>query len=284
LKRILLTVSVFFLLILPNAIKAVDVANRPITASKHNLATWGPGDIKATSESQVCKFCHAVHGASRAPLWGHKLSTATYHTYSSATLKSPRNQPDMGSKLCLSCHDGTVAVGGTTKGNRETEIELTSSTAGKLSGALGSANRKLTATSTAYYGTDLANPISHISHPISIEVSTELVQATLDAGKDWKLKGMNAGCPNFKTLGDECVYPLQPTKNTYGTTRTNVGIQCTTCHDAHNDQFGMFMREKVSFDNFSCANYGVSDGGFCLHCHVAKPTVDLYKSTYRTGN
>jgi hypothetical protein len=115
------------------------------------------------------------------------------------------------------------------------------------------------------------------------------VQATRDAGKDWKLNFMK-DCTNFKTLAptgvnDEtaCVYPLKPTKNTYTTgTRTYVGIQCTTCHDAHNDQYKMFMRERVSFDNFSCANYGT--GGFCLHCHDAKPTVDLYKSTYRTGN
>lgn len=278
-KRLFLLICAVSLFVIPGALKAVDVANRPITTSKHNLAAWGPGPIKAVSESRVCVFCHAVHGASVTPLWGHKLSTATYRAYSSATLKSPRNQPDLGSKLCLSCHDGTVAVGGTLKG----EIALTDSGSGKLTAA---PDRKLTVASTAYYGTDLLNPWSHISHPISMEVNGDLIAATGD--QDWKLKGMKNDCPNFTTLGTECVYPLRPTNNTYtGGTRTNVGVQCATCHDAHNDQYGYFMREKVSFDNFSCANYNGSVGGFCIHCHQGKNLQfeTLYgKDRYRDGN
>lgn len=286
-KRLFPFICAVSLLIIPGAIKAIDLANRPITGSKHNLASWGPGDIKAQSESRVCIFCHTVHGASGTPLWGHKLSTATYLTYSSATLKSPRNQPDGGSKLCLSCHDGTVAVGGTVKGNLEFEILLTDSGTGKLTAAPG---RKLTSDpayrSTAYYGTDLLNPWSHISHPISLEVNTELIDAT--AGNDWYLKGPIIDCGSFTTLGTECVYPLKPTNNIYSeaSTRTYVGIQCTTCHDAHNNQHGMFMREKVSFDNFSCGHnpFGGTEG-FCGHCHQAKPSADLYGGTrYKTGN
>ncbi|MCX7151076.1 MAG: cytochrome C, partial [Proteobacteria bacterium] len=45
-----------------------------------------------------------------APLWNHKLSNATYTLYSSPTLNATVSQPGGNSKLCLSCHDGTVAV------------------------------------------------------------------------------------------------------------------------------------------------------------------------------
>ena len=51
-----------------------------------------------------------------APLWNQKLSKATYQTYTSTTDDNKDNQQmPLGSDsgLCLSCHDGTVAVGDT---------------------------------------------------------------------------------------------------------------------------------------------------------------------------
>ena len=45
------------------------------------------------------------------PLWDHETTTATFTLYSSDTLDAIINDPtDFGSKLCLSCHDGTVAI------------------------------------------------------------------------------------------------------------------------------------------------------------------------------
>jgi predicted CXXCH cytochrome family protein len=48
-------------------------------------------------------------------LWNQKLTTQTYTTYSSNTEKNITTQPALGavSNQCLSCHDGTVAVGAT---------------------------------------------------------------------------------------------------------------------------------------------------------------------------
>lgn len=51
-----------------------------------------------------------------APLWNQKLSTATYTTYTSSTyLQKSNQQMPLGSDsgLCLSCHDGTVALADT---------------------------------------------------------------------------------------------------------------------------------------------------------------------------
>ena len=47
-----------------------------VSATLHNLSVSGPGEIRAQSETEVCKFCHIPHQAVVAqPLWGHALST-----------------------------------------------------------------------------------------------------------------------------------------------------------------------------------------------------------------
>ncbi|HED10904.1 MAG TPA: cytochrome C [Caldithrix abyssi] len=76
------------------------------------------------NSGEICIVCHTPHNAdvtvTDAPLWNHEVTTATFTLYSSATLDAAVGQPDGSSKLCLSCHDGTVAVdnfGGRTNGN-----------------------------------------------------------------------------------------------------------------------------------------------------------------------
>ncbi len=83
-----------------------------ILSTKHNLSVSGPGTIKATGEDRVCIFCHTPHHASDVtPLWNREMSSAIYNLYASTTLVSSPGQPTGGSRLCLSCHDGTIAVG-----------------------------------------------------------------------------------------------------------------------------------------------------------------------------
>ena len=73
--------------------------------------------------TEICIVCHTPHNGdvtvSDAPLWNHELTAANYSVYSSSTLDATVGQPDASAKLCLSCHDGTVAVdnfGGQTNG------------------------------------------------------------------------------------------------------------------------------------------------------------------------
>lgn len=80
----------------------------------HNLSVSGPGDVRSMTETQVCKFCHIPHSAVvNEPLWGQQLSSEHYETarVRSNGERTPAPQPDGASRLCLSCHDGTVAVG-----------------------------------------------------------------------------------------------------------------------------------------------------------------------------
>lgn len=85
------------------------VIAQSIVGSAHDFAddTWN-------TSGQICLVCHTPHNAdvsvSNAPLWNHETTTATFSTYTSATMDATTGQPDASSKLCLSCHDGTVAV------------------------------------------------------------------------------------------------------------------------------------------------------------------------------
>jgi predicted CXXCH cytochrome family protein len=71
-------------------------------------------DFSGTSwaQQQICLPCHTPHKADTTvtPLWNHQLSNATYTTYTSPYLLETPGTPGASSKLCLSCHDGTVAV------------------------------------------------------------------------------------------------------------------------------------------------------------------------------
>jgi predicted CXXCH cytochrome family protein len=81
----------------------------------HNLSP-GSGAAVTSQGSLGCTFCHAPHSGlgGVTPLWNQKLSQQTYTPYNSTTYHQQGNtQPTLGvtSSLCLSCHDGTVAVG-----------------------------------------------------------------------------------------------------------------------------------------------------------------------------
>ena len=89
-----------------------------ITGTAHDFSGQGWGT------TEICQPCHTPHNADAsiadAPLWNHETTTTVFTLYTSSTLDAADLiQPDASSKLCLSCHDGTVALenfGGTTTG------------------------------------------------------------------------------------------------------------------------------------------------------------------------
>ncbi|RMF61696.1 MAG: hypothetical protein D6748_01000 [Calditrichaeota bacterium] len=104
------------LLILMNVLTAQSIVN-----TVHNLSVSGPGTIKATSESQICIFCHTPHSTSpHKPLWNRPDPGGTYTLYTSSTTDALPGQPTGSAILCLSCHDGTIALGNVL--NRSTPI------------------------------------------------------------------------------------------------------------------------------------------------------------------
>jgi hypothetical protein len=106
-----------------------------IAGSLHDLSAGAAGGVAIgqASETRICVFCHTPHHSARKtdmvqgtqinyyPLWNHALSTITsYQSYTNGSdlpngLAEQLNAdlsagPGGVSKLCLSCHDGSVAV------------------------------------------------------------------------------------------------------------------------------------------------------------------------------
>jgi predicted CXXCH cytochrome family protein len=87
------------------------VSAQTIVGSVHDFST--AGDFNSGGE--LCIVCHTPHesdtSVSLAPLWNHALTTkADFTLYAGVDLQGTITQPDGISKLCLSCHDGTVAL------------------------------------------------------------------------------------------------------------------------------------------------------------------------------
>lgn len=199
--RVFYITAAFIFCVLPSGFAA------SIVNSKHNLSASGPGEVKGIAETEICIFCHIPHSASsQAPLWSRYETGQTYVPYASTTAKAVVGQPTGASKLCLSCHDGTVALGMV-----RSRSEIIS-----FAGPIGQ-NQNL--------GTDLSD-----DHPLSFIYDASLV-----------------------FLNPELKSPSTLT----GRVRLDhaAQLQCTSCHDPHDDAYGDFL---------------VVDGinsNLCLQCH-----------------
>ncbi len=104
-RRVVVTLMV-------GGLAAATAADDSVVGSKHDLSVWGPGPVRAVAETEVCIFCHAPHNAAPAsPLWNRYNPTTYYRVYRSRSLDARIGQPGPASKMCLSCHDGSVALG-----------------------------------------------------------------------------------------------------------------------------------------------------------------------------
>jgi len=168
-----------------------------ISTTPHNLSASGPGSIRASSESQICIFCHTPHSAApNSPLWNRRSPGSVYTPYTSSTAIATPGQPTGASILCLSCHDGTIALG---------EI-LSSTTRISMQGGV-----TTLPAGPGRLGTDLSD-----DHPISFNYT-----ATLASQRG------------------ELVNPSTLT----GAVRLdrNGQMQCTSCHNAHDNANGKFL-------------------------------------------
>lgn len=85
---------------------------RDVGGTVHNLSVTGPGTTRALTKEEICKFCHTAHGGSSLGLVYNKPDTpGPFTLYDSPSLDSRPSPPFPESRLCLSCHDGTIALG-----------------------------------------------------------------------------------------------------------------------------------------------------------------------------
>jgi len=168
-----------------------------LSGSAHDFSTagWNTG-------AKVCVTCHTPHksdtSVADAPLWNHKLQTTNYTLYSSPTTKASIGQPGGNSKLCLSCHDGTVAID-----------------------SFGGATGSTMISNAAYKATSNIGTSLNDDHPIGFTYDTALATAN-GSLHDPAAKNVTIGSSPTKS-GTVAALMLFSGK-----------MECSSCHDVHN--------------------------------------------------
>lgn len=184
------------------------------------------------ANNEICIVCHTPHNANisvtDAPLWNHQVTTATYQIYSSNTLNATIGQPSGPTKLCLSCHDGSVAY--------------------DSYGASTSGTRFITNTGGGYLGTDLRH-----EHPVSFEYNSALAESDGSLYNPSSQASGLGGTIEHDLLKDgklECTscHDVHISRNSAG---------CSGCHSIHPMRTRSLSLRK--------SNLG---SALCLTCHI----------------
>jgi predicted CXXCH cytochrome family protein len=177
-------------------------ANADIAGSLHDFSTGNASATWTSSSDQICIACHTPHnarsGVADAPLWNRDITATNFTTlYSSPTFDGgPLGQPSGASKLCLSCHDGTVAM---------ENFGAITGTAGTLMAAIGTGSAVIGGSG------DLSghHPVSFAYDAALIALDSELFNpATAPSG-------MAAG----GTIQQDMLFADM--------------LECSSCHDVH---------------------------------------------------
>jgi len=205
----------------------------------------------------LCSYCHTPHSAYQTSLlWNHTLSANTFG-WDDATTTAGTNYASIAptykgpSVKCLSCHDGSVAIGDVNlyredKGTFNT-FKVGATTGGAdVVGASG--NMSGTHPIAMPYPMGSASTYNNISTGSRI-VLTEF-QAAPEGTNGTKIKLYT------DTTGTG-------TNIIGGGTAGKAGIECSSCHDVHNKASveDLFLRGKI-------AGSQATDGYICLQCHI----------------
>lgn len=201
------------LLIILITIYSISIAG--VRETKHNFTsqTYSPNAFFFGTR-RVCSFCHTAHNADPtdpAPLWNHENSGQTYQMYDSPSLDMNQTlQPNNGSLVCLSCHDGTIAINSLNNVPGPGGAGSYGSPGGLALDGAG----KLTSASNSYIGINLQD-----DHPVGI---------IYDQSKDNDFV--------IKT-GNPTLYPDKLLSE-------GIYVECNSCHDPHDNTFGSFLVES----------------------------------------
>ncbi len=209
----MLTVTLSMLMV------SFSLASEGITGTAHDFKSW------TWSDGEICKPCHTPHNAIAADLtgrlWNHELSTATYTLHGNTVLQPNGSKIDLGtttggqdkmdglSRLCLSCHDGTVALdsfGGRTGSQKLQNPD-----------AQGGFN----------LGTNLNN-----DHPVGLSTQYDEMKAYSGHYAYQPLATVTAG--GLRLVDTGVALPAYVDRTGTTVTKTRMVVGCTTCHDVHN--------------------------------------------------
>jgi Zn-finger protein len=225
-----------------------NVPGAGLVASKHNMLSYT--ETFKDTQGRVCAYCHTPHHAlsdnttegyaDYLPLWSHKITSQTnFKAYFTPTVGVDTNRALAGvTILCMSCHDGVVAVD-EHYNNPGNSVKLADDGFGGT--AVGLANNA-DAPGAANFGND---------HPIGFSYDEALLKHPGDLRAKttvWAGSGANT---HVRTIGD-------------GLTGGDF-FTCASCHDVHNkDNVANSVNANVNY--FLYADQ--KDSAFCVTCHV----------------
>ncbi len=179
-----------------------------IANTVHNLTPTGPGTFRAPETTGLCVYCHTPHNASpQSALWNRELSGVIYQLYESTTLKAQVKQPTGSSRLCLSCHDGSLAMG-----NLRVPPKGGQPTLGVLTGK-------------AVLGTNLSG-----DHPISFVYDGALTANRGELVDPLSLTKTTPLDRNGELQCNSCHDAHEDRRPNFLRMDTRYGALCTTCH------------------------------------------------------
>jgi len=209
-----------------------------------------------------CTMCHTPHKApATGLLWNHTYSNNSFswsdatQTAAGTTLPTISSTWNGSTPKCLSCHDGTVAVGDIAWFDAQKQTISVSLTGTLTSGKISDPNF-LIASATG----DLKG-----NHPVAVPYPVGQVANTYNTSTN----GTSLVATDFVSdpTANKIVLYKQGgqviTRVVASATGTTNGIECSSCHDPHNkggtDSDDFFLRGKLT---------GNTSAYICLKCHV----------------
>lgn len=272
-KTLAKTLSICAALLLPAAAFA-QVIVPGIRNSSHDLsATSGTMDVKGTN-TQICIYCHTPHKAQSTQfLWNHTPTTNTVWAWGNdldgnALTKTSTGTPlpttlRSGSKRCLGCHDGSVALGDVT--NAADGAAGIIAGLGAIAGKTDTTGKLIDVTHQVGVGGAMGG-----NHPVSIPYAGQ----TGYNGQASSVKNMGGVIGGYydattancvSTTGVCTTAPTGDGRNgslinlvpqVAGGT-TSLGVECVSCHEPHGKYGNAF---------FTRIDVGAASG-LCRSCH-----------------
>jgi predicted CXXCH cytochrome family protein len=228
-------------------------ADESVVHSKHDLSTFGPGPIRAVQESEICIFCHAPHNAAPAtPLWNRENPRTHYRIYDSSTTDARIDQPSGPSKMCLSCHDGSMALGNVLSRQEDQPIVMTSRTIPP-----GRADLTNDLADDHPIGFRYDRALSNVDDQIK---APELISSKLPLGAHGEMHCTTCHDPHNNQLGD------------FLRISDEMSLICISCHDMDGWQHGSHATSNKrtrgrNVDPTERLKYQTVRDNGCINCH-----------------